>query len=182
VSTVGQAETVTHSVIEVPTTYLWRTPVQYPEEWIVRLRCSGESMMTLRDVLELLPPVLRHVELDFRGQRHDLDAWDCLPNNTGLPLVRLRVANLLRTEAAHDLHFIPATVITREGPCASVFRLAYLRRTVAALECSDASPADKPHPLAHRLRSLGSNQIARDADDPSQVIVSDELARKVRAL
>jgi hypothetical protein len=171
-------------------TYLWRVPDQYPEDWIARVRHPNSGTATISDTLELLPPLLQSVELAFNGRLEDLAGWDCLPNNTGLPLVGGRLVELLYQLAGADIRLVPAVILTRDGQSRSAFWLARIMHTIEAVdpEKSEFTSVESGAftkrivRLVHRPRCLGSHLIARDANYPSHVIVSGLLAHKIYAL
>jgi hypothetical protein len=157
---------------------LWRTPDDYPQDAIGtydRVTSPDRFVFRRGSVLSLQEvPTIR-----FGVQRAALVRFDCLPNNSLIPLVSSRVRDLLNQLGVDDVQFFEASVTATDGAIPGYW-LLNATHCVRGLDHSRSISMLIPgteeimgfRKLHYRQGCLGRYHIARDAEYRSHLLVS----------
>lgn len=164
--------------------YLWATPEDYlnkavgqydhnisPEQFLLRrgskLNASEFSLM----------PIVK-----FEVKKEKLLKYDCLPNNSFVPLVNNKVKILLETLAPNDVQFFEAKIICADGELrgyyfvnitAVVKGINYEASVYSKMKTVDAILGFKH--AVYKEECLGAHHLARDDEYHSHLLVSETI-------
>jgi hypothetical protein len=170
--------------------YLWRIPEHVPEALIARYRRvdSPDRFVFAQGKTLQLESVTVHFESE--GTAKDLDALDCLPNDAQLPVAGPRALDVFNALAAGDFQGVRTIVHTREGLENSSFKLLNITNAVTAIDHNASVTKLIPgtseirgfRKLVYNPTSLGSHALARDAEYPPHILVSERLVEALRTI
>ncbi len=95
--------------------YLWRIPKNYKNRDIGEYDrdSSPNSYCLIKGIfLKGFSPI-PHV--DFIVPRKNISKFDCLPNNSLVPLVNDKIKNILEDVAPNDVQFFPVKLTCKDG-------------------------------------------------------------------
>ncbi len=169
-------------------TYLWRTPGNYPNRLMgmYQRRVSRDSYAFRHG--KPAKETGERVDFVFECRLADLKGLGCVCNSTLIPLVSPRLADFLMREVGEDIQLIKARVIAKDGET-DRYKLLNITRLVSCFDKDKSKMLYLPEGhmygfeyLVHKPGCMGSSHLARDAGYLGHIIVSDELAAKMRAL
>ncbi|WP_454675453.1 hypothetical protein [Achromobacter pestifer] len=168
-------------------TYLWRVPDDYPQALIGEyVSAEGLDRFSLRRG-ERLPdqhaiPVVR-----FSVPGNQLHGLSCLPNSAMLPLVGRGFADFLIENAPDDIQLIKSRIQTKDGDVDG-FNFVNIISSVIAIDKNESiftlvPGSDKVmgfKKLRYYENCLGGHMLARDSEYMAHLLVSNELAEKMK--
>lgn len=126
---------------------------------------------------------------DIQAEEECVSQYDCLPNNTAVPLVSMRVLDILKSLCPNDFQFFPALIRSQENKLTIPYVIEneyWVINIIGTVEAFDKelSVFDKlpenlggqaiglRHMVLNSKDVLGSHLLARDKKVESQIIVS----------
>jgi hypothetical protein len=164
--------------------YIWRIPDDHPPEMIAAYdrKRSADRFVFLGG--EPLPPGLGAVRLSIEATSDAVSAWDCLPNNAGVPLVNPELAAVLLEHAERDVELVESLLETSTGE-RSDYRILSARSAVTAVDRSMSEytliPGTEEAILSFAKLvlipgCLGAHALARAREYAPYLLVGDALA------
>lgn len=162
--------------------YLWRIPNEYPESLIGEYdkECSPDRFLFVQG--ERIGDGNAVPSFTFTGEPEVLKKFDVLPNNTMIPLISERVAQILTRVCRNDVELLTASVCAAGGKL-SGFSLVNVLPRVASVDHGGSHfvliPGTKQIMKFNRLRlkseAMGTHHLAREAEFNSFILVSETL-------
>jgi hypothetical protein len=170
--------------------YLWRWPTSFPDKWVgayhfesLEDETFGYSFLSGK---ELDPKTIKLVpRVNFEAKKEHLLGYDCLPNNSGGPLVNKKMIELLREIAPSDVQFFPAQIMCLDGELEGYFFLnvTHLMQGIDH-DQSIYSMLDLPdgakiiytvRKLALKPGCMKGHDLGRDQDLKTDLLVSQKI-------
>jgi hypothetical protein len=170
--------------------YLWRCPLSFPDNWVgayhvesIEDETFGYSFLSGKD---LDPKTIRLVpRVNFEAKTEQLCGYDCLPNNSGGPLVNKKMIELLREIAPTDVQFFPARIVCLDGELEGYFFLN-VTQLIKGIDHDQSiySLLDLPDgaKMIYTVRKLvlkpgcmKGHDLARDQDLKTNLLVSQQI-------
>lgn len=162
--------------------YKWTIPEKYKNRYIGeydRDHSPDSYWLTKGMVLgEFIPTP--HVY--FETSKQNIMQFDCLPNNSLIPLVNERVKTLLEKLAAADVQFFPAKITCTDGTLDGYFFLNithlilgidHKKSVYTKMTTVDAISGF--HYLTYKPDCMGEHDLARDQEYESHLLVSEKI-------
>ena len=168
---------------------LWRIPDDYPEEAIGKYdRAVSMDRSLFREGKRIDLPADKPV-VRFSVPVQELTTYDCLLNDSMVPLIGRRLVEHLQELCASDFQSLPALVIAKNGQIED-FSILNVVSAVRGIDhpASEYSfvPGTKQIMGFRRLRydpeCLGKHHLARDAEYRSHLLASADVERLFREL
>lgn len=164
--------------------YLWEDPENYlnrdvgeydktcsPDRFLLR---TGHALETK----EFSPIPILHFEVSKKR----VLKFDCLPNNTSIPLVNEKVKHILETMASNEVQFFPAKLICADGELEGYYFLNatrtfkgidHERSTYTKIAGLDAICGFKT--LIYKSGCLKEYHLARDEEYKGHLLVNEQI-------
>jgi hypothetical protein len=164
--------------------YIWSNPENHPDGLVGQYRyANSEDPFAFKDGV-LVGDISQKPHIEFIGKVEELRKFDCLPNDTLLPLVSRKVQAILQGVCGDDLQLFDA-VIDCEDAVVDDYAIVNVAKTVRALDRVRASVDLIPGTqsimgfsfLAYNSQIMSDQgyEIARDADYLPHILVGDQL-------
>ncbi len=162
--------------------YLWRIPDEYPERLVGKYLSnqSPDPFAFRRGSLASLnfPPP----RIDFNATPQQLSTFDVLVNDSTIPLLSERAAQVITKNWAEDVQIIDAQVMAK-GHSLSGYKLVNITHLVNCVDhhesdCVFMKNADqilKFNRLRLKLDEMGTHHLAREAEYPPFLYVSHKV-------
>ncbi|CAB3649141.1 imm11 family protein [Achromobacter pestifer] len=168
-------------------TYLWRVSDDYPQALIGEyVSAEGLDRFSLRRG-ERLPDQHAMPVVRFSVSGNLLHEFSCLPNSAMLPLVGRDFADFLIENAPDDIQLIEARIQAEDGGVDG-FYFVNIISSVTAIDKNESIFTLVPgtdrimgfKKLRYYEDCLGGHMLARDSEYMAHLLVSNELAEKMK--
>ena len=166
--------------------YIWVFPEETKNKEIgVYLDKLSPDRFLLMESRPLLDNEFQSIpNIEFEVTKNQMRKFDCLSNNTLVPLVNQRVRLLLENVASTDVQFLPAKLLCSDGELDGYFFVNVISKVAAVdYDKSDIMLIKVPdtedlnlmnHPV-YKPNALGEHLLARDQDHDSDILVSPKI-------
>lgn len=166
------------------TIYLWKIPYDYPEKLIGRYERerSPDSFHFVQGTRLRQNQIFKHPILKFNVNKKQLEKYDCLINNTAIPLVNARLTNLLKKLADDDVQLFETIVECTDGELTgykilnvthTVKGIDHKRSDYAKMKQADAILRFKK--LVYKPHCMMKHQLARDEEYKPHLLASQGI-------
>jgi hypothetical protein len=120
--------------------------------------------------------------VNFEASKNRVLKFDCLPNNTLIPLVNKRIKAILESLAPDDVQFFPAKLICSDGELDNYYFLN-ITHTIIGIDheksiytkMKTVDAISRLKYLTYKIGCMGKHQLARDQEYKGNLLVSEEM-------
>lgn len=164
--------------------YLWSVPENFLDRDTGEYNsdCSPDRFLLksgrLLDVNEFTPTP----RVDFEITKKRALQFDCLPNTSLIPLVNIKIKNILEELAKNDVQFLPAILKCSDGEIHDYYFLN-IPHKIIGIDHEKSSYTKMPFGnaismikfLTYKKDCMGKHQLARDEEFLGNLLVNEKI-------
>lgn len=163
--------------------FFWIFPEKYPNRniGIFDDTCSPNRFLLMNG--RFLPPdEFNNPTVRFIAPQNVLLKYDCLPNNTLVPLINERLKNILEDMAPNDVQFIPTNGVCPDGLLKDYYFLNFTN-TIVGIDHEKSVYTKMLYGdhisgfsrAVYKPNCMGEHLLARDSEYHSHILVAKKL-------
>ena len=123
-------------------------------------------------------------KVEFEISAKQVQQFDCLANNSGIPIVNQRLRLLLENIASNDVQFLPVTVLCTDRELANYFFVNVTihvdavdkeKSKISIIKVPDADDVEIMKKPVYKPNALGEHLFARDREFEMQLLASEKI-------
>lgn len=165
--------------------YLWETPKTIKNK---EIGCYNEDLSPDRFLLYYVKPIINQEiisspQVEFSLTQNGVLVFDCLTNNSNVPLVNQRVKDILEDIASKEIQFINADIICTNGVLKGAYYYLNILNKVMAIDheksvytkYTDSNGILRFEYLVYNANALNGLNIARDFEFAPHLLVNEKI-------